>query len=185
LSTRLRNSSTFFDNQTHNIYILDRSDFSTDLKGVTIVLTRDEDEGPMRARADLLDIIRRDPDITAVVVSIVESELKDIKNKDVVAQISNTLSEAATHSGIGADIQESVLHWLTESTPDVRQMIMVKTIEDLLETPDCRDATLKALAKLSSKENVDMVFQWVDSNILTLNQAVYVLIYPDSSEALR
>lgn len=148
-------------------------------------MTRDEDEGPMRARADLLDIIRRDPDITDVVVTIVENELKDIKNKDVVAQISNTLSEAASHSGIGAEVQESVLHWLTESTPDVRQMILVKTVEDLLETPDCRDATLKALAKLSSKDNVDMVFQWVDSNILTLNQAVYVLIYPDSSEALK
>jgi hypothetical protein len=44
---------------------------------------------------------------------------------------------------------------------------------------------MEALGRLSSKENVDMVFEWVNSNILTLNQAVYVLLYPDSSEALK
>ncbi|MFW9800414.1 MAG: hypothetical protein ACFFD9_08255 [Candidatus Thorarchaeota archaeon] len=148
-------------------------------------MTRDEEDGPMRARADLLDIIRRDPDITDIVVTIVENELKDIRDKDVVAKISNTLTDAATSSGVEIEVKDNVLYWLTETAPDVRQMILVKTIEDLLETPECRDATLEALARLSSKDNVDMVFAWVDSNVLTLNQAVFVLIYPDSSDALK
>jgi hypothetical protein len=139
----------------------------------------------MKARADLVGILRSDPDITGVIVTIIENELKDIKDKEVMTKISNTLSEAAAHSGVEAEVKENVLHWLTETSPDVRQMILVKTIEDLLETPDTKAPTMDALGKLSSKENVDMVFEWVNSNILTLNQAVYVLLYPDSSEALK
>jgi hypothetical protein len=38
---------------------------------------------------------------------------------------------------------------------------------------------------VSSKENVDMVMEWVNRKILTLNQAVYVLLYPDSSSAFK
>jgi hypothetical protein len=139
----------------------------------------------MKARADLVGILRSDPDITGVIVTIIENELKDIKDKEVMTKISNTLSEAAAHSGVEAEVKENVLHWLTETSPDVRQMILVKTIEDLLGTPDTKAPTMDALGKLSSKENVDMVFEWVNSNILTLNQAVYVLLYPDSSEALK
>jgi hypothetical protein len=139
----------------------------------------------MKARADLVGILRSDPDITQVIVTIIENELKDIKDQEVVTTISNTLSEAAAHSGVESEVKDNVLHWLTETSPDVRQMILVKTIEDLLETPDCKAATMDALGRLSSKENVDMVFEWVNSNILTLNQAVYVLLYPDSSEALK
>ena len=148
-------------------------------------MTRDDDDGPMKARADLVGILRSDPDITQVIVTIIENELKDIKDQDVVTKISNTLSEAAAHSGVETEVKDNVLHWLTETSPDVRQMILVKTIEDLLGAPDTKDATLEALGKLSSKENVDMVFEWVNSNILTLDQAVYVLLYPDSSEALK
>lgn len=148
-------------------------------------MTRDEENGPMKARADLVGILRSDPDITQVIVTIIENELKDIKDKEVVKKISNTLNEAAAHSGVESEVKDSVLHWLTETSPDVRQMILVKTIEDLLETPDCKAATMDALGRLSSKENVEMVFEWVNSNILTLNQAVYVLLYPDSSEALK
>jgi hypothetical protein len=139
----------------------------------------------MKARADLVGILRSDPDITGVIVTIIENELKDIKDQEVMTKISNTLSEAAAHSGVEPEVKENVLHWLTETSPDVRQMILVKTIEDLLETPDCKASTMEALGRLSSKENVDMVFEWVNSNILTLNQAVYVLLYPDSSEALK
>lgn len=148
-------------------------------------MTRDEENGPMKARADLVGILRSDPDITGVIVTIIENELKDIKDKDVMTKISNTLSEAAAHSSVEPEVKENVLHWLTKTSPDVRQMILVKTIEDLLETPDTKEPTMDALGKLSSKENVDMVFEWVNSNILTLNQAVYVLLYPDSSEALK
>ncbi|MHA2004250.1 MAG: hypothetical protein ACW960_09095 [Candidatus Thorarchaeota archaeon] len=148
-------------------------------------MTRDDENGPMKARADLVGILRSDPDITGVIVTIIENELKDIKDKEVMTKISNTLSEAAAHSGVEAEVKDNVLHWLTETSPDVRQMILVKTIEDLLETPDTKAPTMDALGKLSSKDNVDMVFEWVNSNILTLNQAVYVLLYPDSSEALK
>ena len=148
-------------------------------------MTRDEENGPMKARADLVDILRSNPDITGVIVTIIENELKDLKDQDVMTQITNTLSESAEQSGVGTEVKDNVLHWLTKTSPDVRQMILVKTIEDLLETPDTKEPTMEALGKLSSKENVDMVFEWVNSNILTLNQAVYVLLYPDSSEALK
>jgi hypothetical protein len=64
-------------------------------------------------------------------------------------------------------------------------MILVQTIEELLGMPQCRPATLEALTRISSAENVDMVMEWVNRKILTLNQAVYVLLYPDSSTALQ
>ncbi|TFH07338.1 MAG: hypothetical protein E4H14_08710 [Candidatus Thorarchaeota archaeon] len=74
---------------------------------------------------------------------------------------------------------------MTETTPDVRQMILVQTIEELLNLENCRASTISALVKISSQENVDMVMEWVNRKILTLNQAVYVLLYPDSSTALK
>ena len=154
--------------------------------GDEIVLTRDDNaDTPMKARADLVDILRSDPDISKDIVAIIESELKDIKDKDALETISATLEEAASHSGVKSETRDSVLYWLTQTGPDVREMILVRTIEELLETDSTRAATLDALAKISSKENVDMVFEWVKSNILTLNQAVYVLLFPDSSEALK
>ncbi len=149
-------------------------------------MTRDDNaEGPMKARDDLVDILRADPEISKDIVSIIESELKDIQDKDVFEAISTTLREAASHSGVKSETRDNVLYWLTQTSPDVRELILVRTIEELLETDATREATLEALAKVSSKENVDMVFEWVKSNILTLNQAVYVLLYPDSSEALK
>jgi len=149
-------------------------------------VNRDENaDGPSKARADLIDILKSDPDISRDIVSIIESELKDIQDKDVVETISSTLAEAASKSGVKSESRDNVLYWLTQTSPDVREMILVRTIEELLETEGTREATLAALAKISSKENVDMVFEWVNSNVLTLNQAVYVLLYPDSSEALK
>lgn len=139
----------------------------------------------MKARDDLVDILRADPEISKDIVSIIESELKDIQDKDVFEAISTTLREAASHSGVKSATRDNVLYWLTQTSPDVRELILVRTIEELLETDATREATFEALAKVSSKENVDMVFEWVKSNILTLNQAVYVLLYPDSSEALK
>jgi hypothetical protein len=44
---------------------------------------------------------------------------------------------------------------------------------------------VEALTRISSEDNVKMVMEWVDRKILTLNQAVYVLLYPDSSTALQ
>jgi hypothetical protein len=149
-------------------------------------LKRDETpDGPMKARADLVDMLSADPKITKSIVSIIEGELKDIQDKDVFDMISSTLEDAASQAGVESDARDNVLYWLTETTPDVREMILVRTIEDLLKSKQTRDATLDALAKVSSKENVEMVIEWVNSNILTLNQAVYVLLYPDSSTALK
>ncbi|NHJ14499.1 MAG: hypothetical protein EAX95_12540 [Candidatus Thorarchaeota archaeon] len=149
-------------------------------------MTRDETpDGPMKARADLVDMLSADPKITKSIVSIIEGELKDIQDKDVFDMISRTLEEAASQAGVESEARDNVLYWLTETTPDVREMILVRTIEDLLKSKQTREATLDALAKVSSKENVELVIEWVNSNILTLNQAVYVLLYPDSSAALK
>jgi hypothetical protein len=74
---------------------------------------------------------------------------------------------------------------LTETSPDARQLILVRTIEELLGIEESKKSTLDALAKVSSEENVDMVMEWVNKKIMTLNQAVYVLLFPDSSKAFE
>ncbi len=149
-------------------------------------LSDDKDHsGPAKARSDLIDILSHDPANTEAIVTIIQNELTDLKDKKAVSEISNALSEAAASSKVDGSVRENVLYWLTETTPDVRQMILVQTIEELLGMPQCKDATVAALTQISSEENVNMVMEWVDRKILTLNQAVYVLLYPDSSAALH
>ncbi|MHA1964880.1 MAG: hypothetical protein ACXACG_04140 [Candidatus Thorarchaeota archaeon] len=138
--------------------------------------------GPAQARSDLIDILSHDPDNTEVIVTIIQNELTDLKDGTAVT---NALNAAAASSKVDANAKDNVLYWLTETTPDVRQMILVQTIEELLGMPQCKDATVGALTRISSEDNVKMVMEWVDRKILTLNQAVYVLLYPDSSAALR
>ena len=138
----------------------------------------------MQARSDLIEILSQSPGNTEALVTLIQSELKDIKDGDAVNEISNTITKAASQSKVDPSTRDNVLYWLTETTPDIRQMILVQTIEELLNIENCRKATINALVKISSQENVDMVMEWVNRSILTLNQAVYVLLYPDSSAAL-
>lgn len=147
-------------------------------------MSKDDEIGPMQARSDLIDILSQCPENTDAIVALIQNELKDLKDSDVINDISNTITEAASHTNVDAAARDNVLYWLTKTTPDVRQMVLVQTIEELLGLEQCREATSSALVKISSKENVDMVMQWVDRKILTLNQAVFVLLYPDSSAAL-
>ena len=147
-------------------------------------MSKDNEIGPMQARSDLIDILSRCSENTEAIVTLIQSELKDLQDGDTVKKISNTLTEAASQSKVDATARDNVLYWLTETTPDVRQMILVQTIEELLGMENCKEATIYALVKISSQENVDMVMEWVNRKILTLNQAVYVLLYPDSSAAL-
>ena len=146
-------------------------------------LSDDKDHSsPAQARSDLIDILSHDPENTEAIVTIIQYELTDLKDRKAVT---NALDAAAASSKVDADAKDNVLYWLTETTPDVRQMILVQTIEELLGMPQCEEATIKALTRISSEDNVKMVMAWVDSKILTMNQAVYVLLYPDSSAALR
>jgi hypothetical protein len=146
-------------------------------------LSDDKDHSsPAQARSDLIDILSHDPENTEVIVTIIQNELTDLKDSKAVTK---ALDSAAASSKVDADAKDNVLYWLTETTPDVRQMILVQTIEELLGMPQCEEATIKALTRVSSEDNVKMVMAWVDSKILTMNQAVYVLLYPDSSAALR
>jgi len=147
-------------------------------------LRKDDELGPLRARSDLIDILRHDPQNSEVIVTLIQTELKDLKDSDIISELSDTITEVAANSNTNAEARKNVLYWLTQTTPDVRQMILVQTLEELLGLEQCRDATLNALIKVSSKENVDMVMEWVNRKILTLNQAVYVLLYPDSSSAI-
>ena len=137
---------------------------------------------PAQARSDLIDILSHDPVNTEAIVAIIRHELRDIKTSE---DIISALNAAAASSNVDANARDNVLYWLTETTPDVRQMILVQTIEELLGMPQCKDATINALTQVSSEENVKMVMEWVDRGILKLDQAVYVLLYPDSSAALR
>lgn len=141
--------------------------------------------GPMKARSDLVEMLRSCPDNTAAIVTLIQSELQDVQTRDIISKISRTIESVASDSGVSDTTKQNVLHWLTETSLDARQMIMVRTIEELLGIDECKPATLEALAEISSKENVDMVMAWVKKKILTLNQAVYVLLFPDSSEALQ
>lgn len=137
---------------------------------------------PAKARSDLIDILSHDPMNTEAIVAIIRHELTDIKDSKAVT---SALNAAAESSNVDANARDNVLYWLTETTPDVRQMILVQTIEELLGMPQCKEATIDALTQVSSEDNVKMVMEWVDRKILKLNQAVYVLLYPDSSAALR
>jgi hypothetical protein len=137
----------------------------------------------MQARSDLIDILSHDPANTEAIVKIITAELKDLKEGDTEAEISNALSEVS--SGVNKKAKDNVLYWLTKTAPDVRQMILVQTIEELLNLPASKEPTIEALTRVSSADNVKMVMEWVDRKILTLNQAVYVLLYPDSSAALK
>lgn len=140
-----------------------------------------DEKGPLRARSDLIDILSSDPTNTEALVTIIESELKDIKDSDVVHEISAAVAGAADRAEIGSKARDNVLFWLTETSPDARQMIMVQTIEHLLQNEECRKPTLSALAKVSSDANVKLVLDWHERGVLTLNQAIFVLLYPDSS----
>jgi hypothetical protein len=147
-------------------------------------LRKDDGLDPMQARSDLVSILSADPEITRAIVTIIENELRDLKDNKVVSNISNALKESASRSNVDDARRDGVLYYLTETTPDVRQTILVQTIEELLKMSQSKDATLEALYQISSKENVDTVMQWTERQILTLNQAVFVLLYPDSSTTL-
>jgi hypothetical protein len=147
-------------------------------------LRKDDELGPLRARSDLVDILIHDPENTEAIVTLIQAELKDLKDSDIITELSDTITEVAAQSKANAETRKNVLYWLTQTTPDIRQMIVVQTLEELLGLEQCRNATMNALIKVSSKENVDMVMEWVKRKILTLNQAVYVLLYPDSSSAI-
>jgi hypothetical protein len=137
----------------------------------------------MQARSDLIDILSYGPANTEAIVKIITTELKDMKDGDTESEISAALSEVS--SSVAKEAKDNVLFWLTKTAPDVRQMILVQTIEELLKLPASKESTIDALTRVSSEDNVRMVMEWVDRKILTLNQAVYVLLYPDSSEALK
>jgi hypothetical protein len=137
----------------------------------------------MQARSDLIDILSQGPANTEAIVKIIAAELKDLKEGETESEISTALNEVSTE--VDKDAKDNVLYWLTKTSPDVRQMILVQTIEELLKLPASKEPTIDALTRVSSADNVKMVMEWVDRKILTLNQAVYVLLYPDSSAALK
>ncbi|TFF91847.1 hypothetical protein EU545_02725 [Candidatus Thorarchaeota archaeon] len=146
---------------------------------------REDTTGPLKARSALVDILKSDPKNTDALVAIIENELKDIRKGDTRSQISDAVKGAASKAKVDKRTMDDLLYWLTETSPDARQMILVQTIEHLLEDESTKESALAALERISSKENVTMVMTWVDRGILKLDQAVFVLLYPDASDALR
>ena len=144
----------------------------------------DEEPGPFQARSDLVDMLLLDPENTEALVMIIETELKGMRDTKSRDKITNAVDAVASRTEVERATKENILYWLTETTPDVRQLILVQTVEKLLDNEMSRKATIEALSRVSSQSNVDMVMRWVNSNVMTLNQAVYVLLYPDSSTAL-
>jgi hypothetical protein len=149
------------------------------------VLSKENDiNGPIRARSDLVEMIRTSPENTEAIVAIIQNELKDLQKSEDLAEVEVALERVATDSSVDEKARDNVLYWLTKTSPDARQTIIVMTIEELLRLPETRDTMLEVLGRISTEENVEMVMEWVDRNILTLNQAVFVLLFPDSSAAL-
>ena len=75
----------------------------------------------MQARSDLIEILSQSPGNTEALVTLIQSELKDIKDGDAVNEISNTITKAASQSKVDPSTRDNVLYWLTETTPDIRQ----------------------------------------------------------------
>jgi len=147
-------------------------------------LSKDDGIDPTKARSDLVNLLRANPEITKNIVTIIESELRDLKDSKGASAITTMLTEAASNADVAPDVRDGILYYLTQTSPDVRQTILVRTIEELLSLENSRDATLKALSHISTEENVKMVMEWVDRQILTLSQAIFVLLYPDSSSGI-
>lgn len=145
----------------------------------------DDFGGPLKARSDLVEMLKACPENTEAIITIVQNELHGIQDSDAVSRITNAIDGVASESGVSDSNKQNVLYWLTGTSLAAREMILVRTLEDLLGIPECRPATLAALSKISSKENVEMVMEWTKKKILTLNQAVYVLLFPESSAALK
>ncbi len=139
----------------------------------------------IRARSDLIDMIRASREDIETLIQIIENELKDIREGDTAERISKAVSRVAEGSGADTDSVYNVLYWLTQSGPDARQAIIVQTLETMMNDEELRDVALAILRRLSSKENVDIVLKYVDKNVLTLSQAIYVLLYPDASGILQ
>jgi hypothetical protein len=139
----------------------------------------------MKARSDLVDMLKACPENTAAIVTLIKDELQELQDSDAKSRVSGTIDSVAADSGVSSEIKNNVLYWLTQTSLDARQMIMVRTIEELIGIEECKPATLDALSEISSAENVEMVMEWVNRSIMTLNQAVYVLLFPESSDALK
>ncbi|MCF2136732.1 MAG: hypothetical protein K9W43_05755 [Candidatus Thorarchaeota archaeon] len=135
-----------------------------------------------RARTDLVDMIRASPDDIEPLLEIIEGELKGIKEGTTSDNISEAVSKVAEVSGADADSVCNVLYWLTESGPDARQTIIVHTIESLLKDSYTRHIALAVLTRVSSQDNIDIMMKYVDRGVLTLSQAIFVLLYPDSAQ---
>ncbi|MHA1736645.1 MAG: hypothetical protein ACTSV8_09795, partial [Candidatus Thorarchaeota archaeon] len=88
----------------------------------------DEATGMMKARTDLIDMIRASQEDIEALVEIIENELKNIREGDAAERISKAVSKVAEGSGADADSLYNVLYWLTQSGPDARQAIIVQTL---------------------------------------------------------
>lgn len=139
----------------------------------------------MKARSALVDILKSNPENTDALVAIIENELKDIRDGNTRSEISDAVEGAAQNTKIDKKTMDELLYWLTETSPDARRMILVQTIEHLLKDDFTKESTLAALERISSEENVELVMAWVERGILKLDQAVFVLLYPDASDALK
>ncbi|MEM2142186.1 MAG: hypothetical protein QXQ81_02880 [Candidatus Thorarchaeota archaeon] len=132
-------------------------------------------------RSDLVGIIRGSSSITEMIVNLIENELRDLREGDAAERVRGALSVAAREAGVTDSTRDAVLAWLTKTTPDVRQTILVQTSETHLGDDKIRPDILRALEQVASKESVTMVMDWVNRGILTLSQGVYVLLFPESS----
>jgi hypothetical protein len=141
----------------------------------------DDVRSPLQARSDLVDILTCDPENARLIATIIESELRGMKDSEDIEAMSNAISEVADKASMDPEARDNLLYWLTETSHDARQLILVATIEQLLGIEQCRPAALEALATVSSEDNVTLVMKWVEKGILTLNQAIFILLYPDTA----
>lgn len=126
----------------------------------------------------LIDIIKKNSN-DELLIDLLKFELSrndnNGKNKEKLLQ---ELKDAATIHNISDEQIDKIFYWITHPVRDIRQIILTKTIEELLKDEKYYNNVFNILCQTAGKEGVELIFKWVKDGIMTLEQAIYTIVYP-------
>ncbi len=135
---------------------------------------------PIDVEKILVDIIRKNPedhllyDLLAYELGI--SNVNGSNKEKVLEDLQNN----ANKYNLSDKQVEKIFYWITHPVRDIRQIIITKTIEELLKDERFHDSVYDILCSLAGKEGVELIFKWVKDGVMTLEQAVFTIVYPIS-----
>ncbi len=133
---------------------------------------------PIDVEKILVDIVRKNPE-DELLYELLKYELGisniNGSNKEKVL---TTLKKNATKYDLTDKDVEKIFYWVTHPVRDIRQIILTKTIEELLKDDKFHDKIYEMLCELTGKEGVELIFKWVKDGIMTLEQAIFTIVYP-------